>query len=75
MADEADRAGELTDAREANAIANCTAETKRRALIPAGFCHYCGENVGPGFIFCSVEDNGCAKDYEYEQARRKVNGQ
>jgi len=72
--DDADRAGELIESREAAGVAYYTDESKRRALIPAGFCHYCGESVDPGFIFCPITDNACAKDYEHEQARRKANG-
>lgn len=74
MSDDADLAGELTEARDAAGVAYYTAESKRRALLPAGFCHYCGESVGAGLIFCPIADNACAQDYEYEQARRKANG-
>lgn len=77
MADDADRAGENTDKFEADAVAFVQTASKFRALIPVGFCHYCGESVDPGFLFCPKLDDktGCSVDYEFEQARRKAQGQ
>ena len=68
MADDADRAAPNIENMIADGIAEC-----RRApsLIPVGFCHYCGEGVLPGRLFCDAD---CARDFEYEQARRKANG-
>ena len=72
--DDADRAGDNIDRFEADAIAYCTEESKHRALKPVGFCHYCNEVVVHGMLFCEVDDNECAKDWAYEQARKKANG-
>lgn len=68
MADDADRA----DERIANVVSDALAEARRKPrLIAAGFCHYCGEQVQAGHLFCDKE---CAGDWEYEQERRKANG-
>lgn len=66
--DDADRAEERIENTIADGIAEC-----RRApsLIAVGFCHYCGDPVAPGRLFCDIY---CARDWEYEQARRKANG-
>lgn len=72
MADDADRA----ESRIENAVADGLAEVRRRPpeLIAVGFCHYCGEAVLPGRLFCDSSENDCAKDWEFERARRKANG-
>ena len=75
LMDDADLAGDNTDRFEADAVAFYSGQAKSRALIPAGFCHYCGERVVHGMLFCDITDNDCAKDWEHEQQRRKANGQ
>lgn len=40
-------------------------------LIAVGFCHYCGETVRPGHLFC---DPDCRDDWQREQDRKKRNG-
>lgn len=45
-------------------------------LKPCGACHYCGEVVRYG-LFCAPVDSsgdGCARDYEAQQAARRRNG-
>lgn len=68
MSDDADRA----DPRIEDTIADGIAEVRRStSLIAVGFCHYCGEGILSGRLFCDVD---CRDDYQHEQARRKANG-
>lgn len=71
MADDADRAQERIENTVAHALHNARIAP---SLIPAGFCHYCGESVGHGMIFCNTRENDCARDWDHEQARKKANG-
>jgi len=71
MADIADRA----DTQIENTVADALREARRApSLIAAGFCHYCGEAVANGMLFCDTQENECAKDWHHEQARKKANG-
>ena len=74
MADDADLAGDNTDKFEKKAVDFISTESKHRSLIPAGFCHYCGESVAHGLIFCDTRENDCAKDWEHDRLRRKATG-
>lgn len=67
------------DAQKAEALILAEAHYKSRhpELSAVGFCHYCGEAVKPGLLFCLQDprDNGgCRDDYERLQAARKRNG-
>jgi hypothetical protein len=66
MADEADRAQDQEAANLAQAL-----KRRRKTLQATGACHYCGEHVAKGFIFCDVE---CGREYEREQAIRARQG-
>lgn len=68
MADDADRA----EARIEHTIADGIAAARRApGLLAVGVCHYCGEPVAAGRLFCDSSENECAKDWEHEQRRRK----
>ena len=47
-----------------------------KRLIATGFCHYCGEIVQNGAMFCAAtDDSGCCRDdYEAEQKAKVING-
>jgi len=64
--DDADLASEHLERFEAAALAK-----RRPVLIPAGRCHYCSEEIGPGALFCGV---GCHQDYEHERVTREKQG-
>lgn len=43
----------------------------KKALRPCGACHYCGESVRTGMLFCGRE---CRDDFEREQMLRERHG-
>jgi hypothetical protein len=68
--DDIDRA----QAREAQIRDDAIAEFRRRAytsLKPVGACHYCGETLQDGALFCDVH---CRGDWEHEQRLRRIAG-
>lgn len=67
------------DAQQAEALFMAEAKHKSRnpELAAVGFCHYCGETLDPGLLFCPQDPrdaHGCRDDYELLQAARKRNG-
>lgn len=69
MADEIDKANELTEVLLTAAINNV-----RPKLIPNGKCFNCGEALLvhlKGSLFCDVY---CREDYETQERIRKING-
>lgn len=58
--------------REEQFLADALARRKPAGPEPCGQCHYCGEALEGRARFCP--DNDCAKDFEYETERRRVNG-
>lgn len=65
--DDADRADKVIN----NTVADGLSAIRRSpSLVPAGFCHFCGEAVQPSHLFC---DTDCRDDYDHMQARRKAN--
>jgi len=51
MADDADRAQDLIEQRTADALA----VRKEPGPVECGFCHACGEAIGPGLRFCGPD--------------------
>lgn len=72
MADDADRA----ESRIENMVADGLAEIRRRKpdLLAVGFCHWCGEAVMPGHLFCDSGYNDCAQDWQHEQDMKRIAG-
>ncbi len=72
--DEADYAEKLEEQFRQAAISKVRTE---RQLMPIGICHYCGDPVRPGELFCTLGgsiDDSCVKDYERAAAAAKRNG-
>lgn len=44
----------------------------KKSLLPCGACHYCGEPVRAGLLFCSPE---CRDDFDFETQQRARNGE
>lgn len=45
---------------------------RRKPVLPAvGACHYCGEALSPGLLFC---DKDCAASYEEERQIKERQG-
>ena len=66
MMDDADLAQEHLERFEKSAL------TRRKpVLLPAGACHYCGEALNPGILFC---DKDCATSFEEERATKERQG-
>lgn len=72
--DEVDRANAQADQYLALCLRSATAGAARLPAI--GACHYCGEAVGPGALFCPAPTPGdsCATDWEREQRMRRISG-
>lgn len=68
MPDDFDRASRLEEAERAACVA---VQRAKRGMKACGACHYCGEDVATGVLFC---DAGCRDDYEVEQRMRTIRG-
>ena len=44
-------------------------------LVACGACHWCGDAVMAGRIFCDDPENGCQKDWQHDKDWRAANGQ
>jgi hypothetical protein len=71
MSDDADRAEERIEAAISDAIAHVRHKMKQASISPCNACHFCGEWVKAGVLFCSRE---CASDWQYQQDRKKAQG-
>lgn len=71
MADDADRAEDRIEATIADGISHARRMLVKSRLAPCNACHYCGEWLKDGQLFC---DTLCAADYQYEQERKKAQG-
>lgn len=68
MADDADKAAEI------QAEVNRSAASYRRpesGVQPEGYCHACGEDIGPGRLFCNGD---CADEHERMERQRRNHG-
>jgi predicted nucleic acid-binding Zn ribbon protein len=70
MSDDADRAEERIEAAISDAIAHVRHKMKQASISPCNACHFCGEWVKAGVLFC---DTFCREDYEAQEAARKRN--
>jgi hypothetical protein len=66
MADDADLAQDHLERFEASVLAK-----RRPVLVACQACHWCGETIGPGALFCGV---ACHQDYEHERVTREKQG-
>ena len=57
--------------REEQERARALSQRRPSGPPPCGQCHYCGEGVGSDLRFCDAD---CARDFEYEAERRRING-
>jgi len=71
MSDDADMADGKIEAAISDAIAHARHTLEKVKLTPCSACHYCGEWVRAGVLFCSQD---CQHDHEHEQARKKALG-
>jgi hypothetical protein len=71
MSDDADRADDRIEAYVTDGIANARRMLDKVRLSPCGNCHYCGEWVKAGVLFCNKD---CTDDWHYEQTRLKAMG-
>lgn len=72
MADDADRADEITQNRIDGAIAMASERcAQARALIPMMACYNCGDPVPQHHVYCSSE---CSVDHRHLMDRNKANG-
>ena len=71
MSDDADRAEERIEAYISDGIAHARHMLDKVRMTPCGNCHYCGEWVKAGVLFCCQD---CRLDYEHEQDRKKAQG-
>ena len=71
MSDDADRSDDRIQAAIDDGIANARRMLDKVRLSPCGNCHYCGEFVKAGVLFC---DAFCREDYDHEQERKKAQG-
>ena len=71
MSDDADRAEERIEASIDDAIAHARHMLEKVRMAPCMACHYCGEYVKAGVLFCCQD---CRLDYEHEQERKKAQG-
>lgn len=72
MADEIDRAQEIEEKQRAQALL-----LRKPELVACGFCHWCGEQVKTGALFCeplTPNDAGCRDDWQRDQDAKKRNG-
>jgi hypothetical protein len=61
MADEIDRANDLSEALHAFNVAEARAKANTRELQPVGYCHWCEEDIDdPRKLFCSL---ACSADH------------
>jgi hypothetical protein len=61
MADEIDRANDLSEALHAFKVAEARAKANTRELQPVGYCHWCEEDVTDRRLFCC---QACSNDYD-----------
>ncbi len=48
---------------------------RKPTVIPCGACHYCGEPLPAGMLFCPpIIEGSCRDDWEREQAAKIRNG-
>lgn len=69
--DTIDRAQSAAETLLADALAAQSRRAARMQLTPCGACHYCGEDVPSGRLFC---DSECGWAWEEEQAQRRRMG-
>ena len=69
--DDLDRAEEKIEAAIEDGIAHARHMLEKVRMAPCFACHFCGEYVKAGVLFCSKE---CQADHEHEQARKKALG-
>ena len=69
--DDADRAEDKIEASITDGIDHARYMLAKLKLAPCNACHYCGEWLKDGQLFC---DKLCAEDYSYEQERKKAQG-
>ena len=69
--DDADRAEDKIEAAIESGIEHARYMIEKTRLTACGACHYCGEGLRDGLLFC---DSDCSTDYRYEQDRKKAQG-
>jgi len=69
--DEADQADNRIESAIEAGIEHARYMLHKVQLSPCGNCHYCGEGVRGGMLFC---DDDCLADYRYEQKQKKIAG-
>ena len=66
MSDDADRAEQHIENMISDGLAKVRRRMESRELDPCGACHFCGEDVNSGRLFCSRE---CSDDWEKAKRR------
>ena len=68
--DDADRAEERIEQAMEDALAEVR-RSQQKGIRCKGACHFCGEILPYGFLFCDVD---CRDAYDYEQKIRRAQG-